>query len=115
MFILPAGSRSPAPTRLLSSQKFETLLQTLRRQFDLIILDTPPLHNFADAKLACQQTDGLLLVVRLNQTSRDTVHTVVQDFLTTTQAPILGFIANGVRMGPSRYYSYANYRSQQAS
>jgi capsular exopolysaccharide synthesis family protein len=109
LFILTAGSRSPAPTRLLSSQKFETLLQTCRRQFDLIILDTPPLYNFADAKLACQHADGFLLTVRLNKTNRDVVHNVVRDFLTTTQTPILGFVANGVDRNSSSYYYYSGY------
>lgn len=113
LFILTAGSRSPAPTRLLSSQKFESVMQTLRRQFDLIIVDTPPLYNFADAKLASQQADGLLLVVRLHQTSRGLVHRMAQDFLTTTQTPVLGFIANGIQVSASRYYSYSAYRSRQ--
>ena len=106
LFILTAGSRSPAPTRLLSSQKFEVLIQSFRRQFDLILLDTPPLDNFADAKLACQHADGFLLTVRLNKTSRDVVHNVVKDFLTTTQTPILGFVANGVERNSSSYYYY---------
>jgi capsular exopolysaccharide synthesis family protein len=106
LFILTAGSRSPAPTRLLSSQKFEALLESFRRQFDLIILDTPPLYNFADAKLACRHADGFLLTVRLNKTSRDVVHRVVRDFLTTTQTPILGFVANGVERNSSSYYYY---------
>jgi capsular exopolysaccharide synthesis family protein len=112
LFILTAGSRSPAPTRLLSSQKFEVLIKTFRRQFDLIILDTPPLYNFADAKLACRHADGFLLTVRLNKSSRDVIHNVVRDFLTTTQTPILGFVANGVERSSSNYYYYSSYYSK---
>jgi hypothetical protein len=53
-----------------------------------------------------------LLTVRLNKSSRDVIHNVVRDFLTTTQTPILGFVANGVERSSSNYYYYSSYYSK---
>jgi succinoglycan biosynthesis transport protein ExoP len=110
LHLLTAGSRPPAPGRLLSSRKMQQITEQFRRRYDLIIFDTPPLAGMIDAKLTAAHADGLLLVVRLHKSERSEIQRVLADLNNTVQAPLLGMVVNGVpqrrQSGYDYYYGY---------
>jgi polysaccharide biosynthesis transport protein len=113
LHLLVAGTRPPAPGRLLSSRRMQQLIEEYRLRYDLIILDTPPLSGMIDAKLTAAHADGLLLVVRLNRSERADVRRVLTDLENTAQAPLLGLVINGAskrrRRGYDSSYGYYGY------
>lgn len=111
LYLLPAGTLPPAPGRLLSSKKMRLLMEQLKQRFDLVILDAPPLLGFADAKLSASHTDGILMVVGLGKTDRTILKHVLDDLNTTAQAPVLGFVANGMKQFATSYYNSAYYHN----
>lgn len=107
-FVLTSGSIPPDPTRILASKMMRELMETLTDEFDLVIYDTPPLLGFADVYLFAAETDGLLLVVRLNQLKQNVLEQAV-DELRLSKVPMLGSVVNGTE--ESSYASYAYYRA----
>jgi polysaccharide biosynthesis transport protein len=74
LFVLPGGSVPADPQELLASHRMALLLAELRGQYDLVILDTPPVIPVADALVLSRHADATLLVVRWEKTSRVAVH-----------------------------------------
>jgi exopolysaccharide transport family protein len=72
-FAIPAGKASVDPTKLLDSPEMTRLIAGLSSQFDLVILDTPPIMAVADARLIAPQVDGTIFVARWGKTERDVV------------------------------------------
>jgi polysaccharide biosynthesis transport protein len=107
LFILTAGSIPPDPSRILSSQSMKTLVSKSCEMFDLVIFDTPPLLGLADTYLLSDYTDGILLVVRLNQLNRSLLEQTLED-LTVAAAPMLGAVANASQEPTVNSYSYYN-------
>ena len=68
--VVPAGSPNPAIHKLLRSPRLEPLLAEARRQYDYIVIDTPPLLPVFDSALLARVADGVLIVVAANQTPR---------------------------------------------
>ena len=92
-FVLTSGSTPPDPTRILASKMMRELMEKLTDEFDLVIYDTPPLLGFADVYLFAAETDGLLLVVRLNHL-KQTLLEQAMDELRRSKVPILGSLVN---------------------
>lgn len=108
LFILPAGSIPPDPTRILSSQMMQQIMQRNREDFDLIIYDVPPLLGLADAYLLSEHTDGILLVARLRQLKRSLLEKTLED-LRISSIPILGIVVNDSSEKPATTYGYYHY------
>ena len=70
LWVVPAGSPSSAIHRLLRSPRFDSLLVRARQQFDVVIIDTPPLLPVFDSAVLSRIVDHLLVVVAANQTPR---------------------------------------------
>jgi polysaccharide biosynthesis transport protein len=68
--VVPAGAPGPAIHKVLRSPRLEQVLQEARTQFDVIVIDTPPLLPVFDSALLSRLVDGLLIVVAANQTPR---------------------------------------------
>lgn len=106
--VILAGDIPPNPSELLSSPRMQRLLQELRKEYDFIILDTPPVNMVIDAVVLAPQCDGVLFVVRANRSERGAViHAVEQ--LEYSKAKLLGFVLNGVDLENSSY-GYGRYR-----
>ncbi|OCR02595.1 lipopolysaccharide biosynthesis protein [Oscillatoriales cyanobacterium USR001] len=115
LFVLTSGPFFPDPTKLLSSRKMQYLMESLLTKFDLIIYDTPPLFGLADANLLAAHTNGLMLVVGLNQTEREAIILALED-LKMAGIPLLGVVANGDKGSRYYYQSYiANYVEQKST
>ena len=68
--VVPAGTPHPAIHKILRSPRLEHLLGEARKEYDYVVIDTPPLLPVFDSSLLARVADGLLLVVAANQTPR---------------------------------------------
>ena len=71
--LLASGALPPNPADILGSMKMKQLLEQLKAQADVVILDAPPVTVAVDASVLATQTDGLLLVVQAGRTRRDRI------------------------------------------
>jgi chain length determinant protein tyrosine kinase EpsG len=91
--LLCAGVEPPNPQELLSQRGFSQLLAMARDSFDIVIIDTPPLGEFADAQIAAARADGCVLTARRHQTRMSDVH-AAQSQLSPSGATLLGTVIN---------------------
>ena len=96
--VLTSGATPPNPSELLQSRAMNDVIAKLRSEFDVIIIDAPPLLPVTDAALLTAQSDGALLVVRHGKTTKDQVRHSVER-LEAVGGRILGVVLN---MVPSR-------------
>lgn len=108
--VISAGENPPNPVELLSSVRMAQMLTILRRAYDYVILDLPPVGEVSDAMAVAKQTDGMLLVVRQNVCDRNSLADTVRQFA-FIDAKILGVVFNctseSARAG---YYKKKYYR-----
>lgn len=111
--VLPAGPPPPNPAALISSEPMRALLSSLESQTDLVIIDTPAALAVSDAVPLMQAVSGVVLVARMNQSNRDTIHRLHKTII-AAHGEILGVVATGVTAGPGyekysrEYYSMSN-------
>ncbi|RKY37258.1 MAG: hypothetical protein DRP78_01580 [Candidatus Omnitrophota bacterium] len=104
--VMPKGSIIENPSELLASEKMQTLLAILRKRFDLIILDTPPILPIADAGVVGAQVDGMILVVRLGKTQKGMVEQA-EELLVQSKVNLLGYVLTHVEYHiPEYVYKY---------
>ena len=96
LFLIPAGPVPPNPVQLVTSEAFMELLKELEKDFNYVIVDTPPLIGFTEARAISSLADGVLLVVKHHETSRGAVRLAVQ-LLSQVKGPILGAVLNMVQ------------------
>jgi succinoglycan biosynthesis transport protein ExoP len=111
---IPAGTRPADPTGVLDSDRMHKLLATWRKEYDHIIIDTPPALPFADAWVLSAQADGVILVARSGM-SRSKALMRVQDLLARSGANILGIVLNAARQREYYYEFPAGYRQATKS
>jgi len=109
LFVLPAGPRPPNPAELLSAPFMEELLQRLRREFDHVIVDSPPSLLVTDATILSTLVDGTILVVQPGITTRAALARAHKT-LESSGAKIMGVVLNRAnsRNTDSYYYGYYN-------
>jgi polysaccharide biosynthesis transport protein len=105
--VLPVKSLPDNPADLLSSGKMQQVLSTLRDSFDYIVIDSPPIIPFSDARSLALQADGVILVSRYGSTTRRTI-TRGAEILNEMQAPLLGVVLNDMDLTSADYH-YFNY------
>ena len=108
LYFLPAGTQVKNPLELLNMRHVKQTLEGLRKIFNWVVLDTPPLLFSADANLLSTLTDGTLIVVRIGSTTYDSVIRAMQ---TLCENNVLGIVANGARAG-ELYSKYTYYYSK---
>ncbi|HEM4281245.1 TPA: tyrosine-protein kinase [Streptococcus suis] len=106
--VIESGKISPNPTALLQSKNFESLLATLRRYFDYVIVDCPPLGMVIDAVIIAQKCDAMVLVAEAGHVKRSAVKKV-KGQLEQTGTPFLGVILNKYDITTEKYGDYGNY------
>ena len=108
-YVITAGHNPPNPIELLSSVRMVKILSSLRKLFDYIILDLPPVGEVSDALAVAGQTDGVLLVVRQDRCNHVALNDTIRQF-EFVDAKILGVIYNSIKEGSGKYgynkYSY---------
>ena len=94
----------------LSSDRPRNLFERLRREFPCIIVDLPPILPIADSRLLADLSDGVILVVRAQQTRRELFQYALERFKVPN---ILGVVLNGVDLRHSDYaYAYDYYAKE---
>lgn len=102
--VISAGQNPPNPVELLSSARMQKMMELLRKAYDYVILDLPPVGEVSDAMAVAKQTDGILLVVRQNACDRNALADTVRQF-EFIDARILGVVFNCVNEpGGKGYY-----------
>lgn len=110
LFVVQSGSVSPNPTALLQSKNFNDMIETLRKYFDYIIVDTAPIGFVIDAAIITQKCDASILVVEAGGAKRREVQKAKSQ-LEHTGTPFLGVILNKFDIQRERYGSYGAYGS----
>lgn len=110
---VPSGPIPPNPSTLLSARRGRNLLDDLAKRCDLVIVDTPPLSIGADASLLAASSDGGLVVVDLDRSSKSAVRRA-QEQLRVVKAQLIGAIVNRVRRADD-YSPYLYYSSDGAA
>lgn len=99
------GRHVPNPSELLSGVRFTQLLEKLREDFEVVILDTPPVSSVIDGAIVASRCDGAVLVVASEQVSRRMVQRVKAQ-LVKGGVHILGVALNRVNTKKNSYYYY---------
>lgn len=103
--LVPSGSQAINPGRLFHSNRLARLITRLRREFDYIIIDTPPVLDFADARFLGRVSDGVMMVLRSGSTDRTRAiaacQRVIEDGLV-----LLGTVLNDWQTSGSHYGYY---------
>lgn len=108
LFVIQAGSVSPNPTALLQSKNFSTMLETLRKYFDYIIVDTAPVGVVIDAAIVTQKCDVSILVTAAGETNRREIQKAKEQ-LEQTGKPFLGVVLNKFDTSVYKHSPYGNY------
>ncbi len=108
LFLMSAGSPVVNPLELLNLREVKILLDRLPTIFNWVVIDSPPMLFAADANLLATVTDGTLLVVRLGQTTIDSLNRALQGM---SRNNVIGIVANAAKRGElySKYSYYRNY------
>jgi capsular exopolysaccharide synthesis family protein len=112
--IVPSGPLPPNPAALLGSPRLGEAIARLREQYDLVILDTPPVSVGADASLVSAVADGVVIVVDASKTRRDDLDRSI-DQLRRTQVNLLGVVLNRSARIDSDYSYYTAEKGGRGS
>lgn len=105
--VITSGPIPPNPSELLSSKVMEALLLDVKRDYDIIIIDAPPLLSVSDSQLLANKCDGTLLIVNAGVVKKEAVQKATA-ILSTSQARILGVVLNNY-VTPSHQHYYEEY------
>ena len=103
--IVPSGKIPPNPAEMLGSKAMTAFLEEMKKHFDYIVLDTPPLQAVADAQILSTKVDGSLIVVRAGVTKKDAVHNAVS-IINKVNGNIIGTVLNAADNSKDKYYYY---------
>jgi len=103
--ILPSGKIPPNPAEMLSSSVMTALIENLKDNYDIVILDSAPLEVVTDAQILSTKVDGTILVIRAQRTSKESV-IEAQNLLNKVGANIIGTVLHAVENTKGKYYYY---------
>ncbi len=105
--LLPAGPIPPNPAEVLNGDQVRDIVGRLREQFDLVLIDSPPVLPVTDAAILSQYADATLMLAAAGQTRRGDLHRAVEK-LDQVGTAILGIVLNKVTRQTSRDYGYGS-------
>lgn len=113
--ILTAGSKIYNPSELLNSNRFKNLIEKVKEDYDLILIDCPPISLMTDAVIVSKLSDGTAYIIESNRTNHAAIQSCV-DQLNDVNAFVLGGILTKVNIkkqkklyGNKYDYYYSNY------
>jgi capsular exopolysaccharide synthesis family protein len=121
LYVITSGSGSGEPSGLLHSPLFSDLLERLAAEFDIVLIDSPPMLHLADARILAGMSNGVILVFRSRLTDRDAAM-AARDLFVEDHVRVIGAILNDfdpMKEGQSQYYTgyyqYVGVASERAS
>lgn len=110
--VLTSGSIPPNPSELLASSSFDALINTIRNEYEYIIIDSPPLGVVTDTLLLKDYIGGYVVVVREKVTTHGDIEKTIQS-IKLAGSKILGFLKVGCTVHEKKhykgYYGYYKY------
>lgn len=100
--VLCSGPVPPNPSELVDSEKNRELLKELRKRYDYIILDTPPVSLIADAQCLAKEADVNLFVVRSGQTDKGVLKISLTELEERSNVKV-NFVLNGIQNAMQKY------------
>lgn len=114
LYLLTAGVVPPNPVVLIDSVQMSTSISQWSQEYDLVIIDAPPLTVAADAAILGTQAGGLVFVLRPGVADKESVE-YAQEILTQSKLKVLGMVLNGVDLDKQSRYNHYYYASQTIS
>ena len=105
LFFIPSGIIPPNPSELLSSKRMDGLLEYLKKNYDIIILDSPPVGLVVDYLNVVRNIDISLYIVRQGITVKQSLY-IIDDFYRAGNMKNLGIVLNDAKRDYKNYYSY---------
>lgn len=103
--LLRSGGSTKKSTELVESQPFDTLMQSLKMHYDVIVMDTPPVAMFTDAKFIADLSDEIIFITRLRKVNRDKARHFLRQ-LDIKGDKVVGVVANGRKSRKDAYNDY---------
>ena len=107
--IIPAGKIPPNPSELLGSEKMRSIMEELRKRYDYIVIDLPPVLAVTDAIVVSHVVDGVIILVRQSHTERGALDEVMRQ-IRLSGTNLLGFVFSWASDNPSGYSKKYRYR-----
>ena len=105
--VLPCGYIPPNPAELLGSHSMREIVTMLRKRYDWVLIDAPPILAMADTPVLCPLADGVILIVWSEHCARPAVEEAV-DQVTRVGGKVVGVVLNKVDLERNAYY-YSQY------
>ena len=110
LYVIPCGPVPPNPSELLLSPRMNDLFAYLKKEFDVVVIDTAPVGLVSDSMTLSKYADATLYIVRQRYTFKSQV-SFIDDLYTQQKLPRLGLIVNDVKAeGSKGYYGYGGGR-----
>jgi tyrosine-protein kinase len=110
--VIVAGSNPPNPAELIENEAMSDVLSQLAKRYEFVVVDTAPIGVVSDALPLLRAVDGVIVVARIGQTTRDTAHEM-RDQLDRLDISALGLVANAVKSRRGDRYGYGYYGSDR--
>ena len=115
MYVVPSGPLPPQPAELVAAPRFAQLLAVWRKEFDHVIIDTPPCLSVTDAVVMSVDAEAVIIVIRAAKTTKQNLRRT-RDLLASVNAPVRGIVVNAVDMsGSDGHYYYYYYGHDENS
>lgn len=106
LFVMPCGNVPSNPSEILGSKHYSDMIDELEKQYDLIIIDTPPIMLVTDAALACRQASQIVMVIEYNKHSIEAIQDGMSQLLKGNSIAHASFVINKYEHGHSDGYGY---------
>jgi len=110
LFVIPCGPVPPNPAELLLDPKIEKLFDYVRREFDVVIIDTAPVGLVSDAITLGKYADATVYIVRHDYTQKRQIQ-LIEDLYKSEKMPAMSVVINDIKikLGYGGYYGYGGY------
>jgi capsular exopolysaccharide synthesis family protein len=108
--LIGGGPVPPYPSELLSSDRFGQLIDEWKREYDVVVIDSPPVLPVSDVQSAAGYADAILLLARSGLTTRSSLQRAYSMLLPHAKPHAIGVLLNAVATKSSAYYEYYGYK-----
>jgi capsular exopolysaccharide synthesis family protein len=106
--VIPSGTIPPNPSELLLHERMQLLMDYLKKEYDIVVIDSPPIGSVTDAKLLAYHADVTLYIMRQLYTARS-FFPMIRDAYREKRLPNMALVLNGIRRRKFMGYSYGSY------
>jgi capsular exopolysaccharide synthesis family protein len=110
--LMPSGKKPPNPSELLASEQAAKIIEELSKEYDYVVIDTPPVNVVSDAMGISNSVAGMFLVVKYGKTLNEDIEIAMKK-TELAHMNMLGFVMNNIckKSNPGSYYKYS-YKSK---